>query len=1336
MPALLTRLSIRTQLMVLVLAIMLPVVALLATMLVNQLQDTREAARQTVRMLASNTAADLSGDLTSTQTVLARLAARPLARKLDPAFCGVSLAEYVDLHPEFVTLGFRDLQANLVCTSLPNPPPAATLVNAAWFRNGIDAGKFVASDAMIGPATGRWVSIRTQPVRDDNGAVRGLLALPVDLYKAGDQLLANVPKGAIVAVLDRSGAVMMRSANAAAFVGKRGDPRAEEATRGMREGFTSNTSLDGVTRLWAFVTVPGVEWRVVAGLPEAEIFAPYYARLRRSLALAAGILLLASLLAWRIAAAIVRPVSGLAHAVARLATGDDGARARAEGPREIVAMAQQFNQMLDARDRNLSALRLSDLAFKAVTQGVVITGANRRMLSVNDAFVAMTGHDRSALLGNSFALLQGPDTDPATVQAMRAACEQGVPFAGQILNYRANGESFWNELTISPVHDGQSVVTHFIGVMRDISERQRAVRALRESEENLSITLQSIGDAVIATDAAGRVTRMNPVAERLSGWPLADARGRPLSEVFCIVHAQTREPAINPVDLVMQHGKVVGLANHTALMARGGQEYQIADSAAPILDHSGETVGVVLVFSDVTEQYRVAQALRDSEANLAQAQATAHLGSWYAEVATGAGFWSAELARLHHQSPDFRQPSLAEFLQVVHPDDRPLIRTIWQQVKGSSGTVEFTYRTNPACGPERVLAHTVGAERNDAGRIVRLQGTSLDVTEREAALEALRRNEENLSITLQSIGDAVIATDAVGHVTRMNPVAERLTGWPLADALGQPLTEVFRIIHAESRVAVRNPVDLVMEHGKVVGLANHTALLARDGAEYQIADSAAPIHDPAGAIVGVVLVFSDVTEQYRVAQALRQSEERFRSSFDASGVGMAINSLDGRWVQVNQALCDIVGYTVQEMMALTFQEITHPDDLAEDLGNMRLLLDGSIRSFQMEKRYLHRAGHTVWISLSVALVRDAHGAPLHTVAHMQDITRRKTLEEELRDSEQRYRRIVQTAEEGIWSIDAQARTTYVNPKMAALLGYTEADMLGRPLTDFMDDEGRAIAQANLERRRQGITEQHDFKFQRQDGSALWTLVATNPVLDAQGAYVGALAMVTDISARRQAEEALRKSLREKEALLREVHHRVKNNLQVVHSLLRLESGRALNQAAKSVLNDMQTRVKSMALLHESLYRSHSFAAVELGAYLRQVGTQVMRAAATLPGAVRLDFDLAPAQVTLDQAAPCGLLVNELVSNALKHAFPDGQGGEIRLALRPTQDGVRLCLRVSDNGIGLPADFDLRRSQSLGLQLVSDLCQQLGAELEIGPLPNAVFTLQFKPDRPGEPDTSP
>ena len=163
----------------------------------------------------------------------------------------------------------------------------------------------------------------------------------------------------------------------------------------------------------------------------------------------------------------------------------------------------------------------------------------------------------------------------------------------------------------------------------------------------------------------------------------------------------------------------------------------------------------------------------------------------------------------------------------------------------------------------------------------------------------------------------------------------------------------------------------------------------------------------------------------------------------------------------------------------------------------------------------------MWINLSVALVRDAGGKPLHTVAHMEDISHRKALEQALKTSEERFRRIVQTAEEGVWEIDTDANTSFVNPKMARMLGYVPEEMFGRPQTDFMDSEGRTIAGRNLERRKQGIAEQHDFKFMRKDGAEFWGVVATNPILDAQGQYAGALAMVTDITSRKQSEEALR-----------------------------------------------------------------------------------------------------------------------------------------------------------------------------------------------------------------------
>ena len=218
--------------------------------------------------------------------------------------------------------------------------------------------------------------------------------------------------------------------------------------------------------------------------------------------------------------------------------------------------------------------------------------------------------------------------------------------------------------------------------------------------------------------------------------------------------------------------------------------------------------------------------------------------------------------------------------------------------------------------------------------------------------------------------------------------------------------------------------------------------------------------------------------------------------------------------------------------------------------------------------------------------------------------------------------------------------------------------------------------------------------------------------------------VTTIRARgekERADAALLSSLGEKEALLKEVHHRVKNNMQVITSLLRLESSRIDHAQTRTVLKSMQNRIHSMALLHETLCRSSNLASVDLGAYLRQLAGQLIRTIPVSRGQVELHLDLAHLALEMDQAIPCGLIVNELVSNALKHAFPEGQAGAVWIDLHEADDGS-YRLRVRDNGVGLPPGLDVEKARSLGLQLVSDLVRQLRGRLTVGP--GASFEVTF------------
>ena len=217
----------------------------------------------------------------------------------------------------------------------------------------------------------------------------------------------------------------------------------------------------------------------------------------------------------------------------------------------------------------------------------------------------------------------------------------------------------------------------------------------------------------------------------------------------------------------------------------------------------------------------------------------------------------------------------------------------------------------------------------------------------------------------------------------------------------------------------------------------------------------------------------------------------------------------------------------------------------------------------------------------------------------------------------------------------------------------------------------------------------------------------------------------------QANERLESLVQEKVALLKEVHHRVKNNLQVVNSLLRLEAARSSQTHTKAVLADMQGRIRSIALLHESLYRTSNFDEVDLGDYLRELCQQAFRSATVSAGVVRLELALGSLTVPLGQASPAGLLVNELIYNCPKHAFPQGQSGMVRVQLQPQGadgPGAPWCLSVSDTGVGLPPDFETRSKLSLGMQLVTDLARQMGGVLQVStaeaPTGGAVFSIVF------------
>ena len=668
---------------------------------------------------------------------------------------------------------------------------------------------------------------------------------------------------------------------------------------------------------------------------------------------------------------------------------------------------------------------------------------------------------------------------------------------------------------------------------------------------------------------------------------------------------------------------------------------------------------------------------------------------------------------------------------------------------------------------------------------------------RDAAQRALRANEQNLAITLNSIGDAVIATDREGHVTRMNGTAERLTGWALADAAGLPLTKVFHIVHALTRAPATDPVQKVLEHGQVVGLANHTALLARDGHEYQIADSAAPIRNAAGEIEGVVLVFSDVTEAYRVRSELEQSRERLQTVIDNLSEGLIVHSSDGAVLEWNPAALRLYGVDphISRPEFLRRFALSTLDGRALEQTEwpiQRLLRGEPVHDLELRIRRTDIDWDRVFV-YGGSQVRDASGRTIALLT-VADITERHHAAAALRASEERYRQIVETSQEGIWQIDADSNTSFVNPKMAQMLGYSPEEMMGAALLSFMDDAGRTEATRRLADRRDGNAAQHDFRFVRKDGSDLWTHISTNALTDAAGRYTGALAMVTDIGPRKLAEQELSQHRDNLEALVRErTQELAQTNLALTQAR---DQAEAANRAKSTFLANMSHEIRTP--LNAVIGLTHLLQADTTEPAPLARLDKVSAAARHLLGLINDILDLSKieaGQLTLEsrefdlaeliehtlsmlreratakslalgssiEAGLPGRLVGDplrleqILLNFIGNAIKFSEAGEVtvhaRLAdvgARDAADTERLLLRieVKDQGIGLSAEQQARLFQSfsqaddstsrrfggtgLGLAIARRLARRMGGDVGVVSEPGAgsTFWMTALLERPG------
>ncbi|MCK6547085.1 PAS domain S-box protein [Myxococcota bacterium] len=432
-------------------------------------------------------------------------------------------------------------------------------------------------------------------------------------------------------------------------------------------------------------------------------------------------------------------------------------------------------------------------------------------------------------------------------------------------------------------------------------------------------------------------------------------------------------------------------------------------------------------------------------------------------------------------------------------------------------------------------------------------------------------------------------------------------------------------------------------------------------------------------------------------------------------------------VYVNPSFLALSGLTRDEVLGRT------PLALAEVLGfepppAELLTAIGAGQSWAGTIAVLRRDGDRLWWLAKLTPIHDAAGNRTYTVGYYEDVTAKRATEVALekaevliRRSEREYRTLFESSPLPMWIFDpATLRFLKVNQAALSHYGYNREHVLAMSVLDLHPPAQRDEVRASIQDECRPASARHIVQHVTASGARIDVELSCHD-LDFDG-RPARLVLVHDVTDRERNEAQLRASLVEKESLLKEIHHRVKNNLQIVSSLLYLQASQTRDAATQAVLLESQGRIRSMAMVHESLYGQSSLARIDLSRHLGNLCNYLFQSyGARLPN-VRIAAHAPGIELDLDRAIPLSLLVTELVSNALKYAYPDGRSGAVTVDLSRT-DGT-LTLTVADDGVGLPAAFDPGTTTSLGLKLVSQLTRQLGGELRVSAGPGARFDVRF------------
>jgi PAS domain S-box-containing protein len=719
------------------------------------------------------------------------------------------------------------------------------------------------------------------------------------------------------------------------------------------------------------------------------------------------------------------------------------------------------------------------------------------------------------------------------------------------------------------------------------------------------------------------------------------------------------------------------------------------------------------LLAELLEMRRLVAAMEEKEAARPRAQRArlesderlrftleiSHTGTWELDLQTRTAHRSIEHDRIFGYEEMLPRWTYEMFLEHVIPEDRELVDSRFRQAIDSQSDWSFECRIRQVGGDVRWIWATGRHLTDEAGQLRRISGIVQDITERKQTEEMLRHYE----LLARHGRDIIMLTRCDdGRILEANLAASHAYGYPRDELLAMRIQEL------QSPEAAGVP-DTLSEKAEAMDVLFETTHRRKDGSTFPV-----EVSSRVAVIQGTrirISIIRDITERKAVEADLAHSHDLMRYIIEHNRSGVAVHDRDLKYIYVSRRY--LQDYKVKEQDVIGKHHYEVFPDLPQKWRDVhQKALAGEVSSAE-EDPFVREDGTVEWTRWECRPWHEVDGTIGGIIIYTEVINERKRTEQRLRESESLLSQSQEIAHLGSWSLDRRNNKASWSDELYRIFGL-EPQEIEATFESFMDavhpeDRGE-VAAAYSSSMREGWS---DFEMEhrivrKRSGEVRHVQGKCVHAREEDDEVVRSVGMVQDVTERHHSMLALRNSLEEKVSLLKEVHHRVKNNLQIVASLLSLQSSRIHDPPVLKVLQDTKNRIRSMALLHEVLYRSENLSRIDFAVYSQELCGYLRLALGSSIPQVRLENRIGRIRLPLDQSVPCGLIINELVSNALKHGFPDGGPGTVSLDLVPDGKGM-LILAVWDDGTGLPPGLEPSMASTLGLRLVSRLASQLNGQ---------------------------